>query len=100
MLNETQILQNWNDFREIVNTRFSGERKDRLNNMYDQLEERIVTCPASGKEHFHNAFPGGYIDHVLRVIRNSDLLLQTWRLMAEGRSEFIFWVSAKGSTGP
>lgn len=68
MLNEEQIHENWKRFREIVNTEFVGERKDKLNKMYDHFEERAVIAPASGKEHFHNAFPGGYIDHVLRVI--------------------------------
>jgi len=78
MLNEQQIQDNWKRFREIVNTEFSGERKDKLNEMYDQFEERIVLAPASGKEHFHNAFPGGYIDHVLRVIDYSLENLEQW----------------------
>ena len=39
--------------------------------MYDHFEERIIYTPASSVEHYHNAFPGGYIDHVLRVTRNA-----------------------------
>jgi len=42
-----------------------------LNKMYNHLEDRIVLTPASSTEHFHNAFAGGYIDHVLRVTRNA-----------------------------
>ena len=29
--------------------------------------DELVTAPASGKNYFHNAFPGGYLDHILRV---------------------------------
>jgi hypothetical protein len=36
--------------------------------MYDEFEDRIAMMPASSMAHFHNAFAGGYIDHVLRVI--------------------------------
>jgi hypothetical protein len=37
--------------------------------MYKELgEERLLFAPASTAEHFHNAIPGGYIDHVLRVM--------------------------------
>ena len=36
--------------------------------MVNYLEEKLVLAPASGKSHFHNAFPGGYIDHVNRVV--------------------------------
>lgn len=83
MLKENQIQENWLRFREIINTTFTGERKDRLNEMYDYFEERIVVCPASGREHFHNAFPGGYIDHVLRVIDLSKKFVEVWKTEME-----------------
>jgi len=54
-----------------------------LNKMYDHFEERMLYTPASSTEHFHNAFPGGYIDHVLRVTRNAVKLFelnQEWGL--------------------
>jgi len=71
ILDETQIKDNYEKFRKLINQTFSGERLDALNNMYDHLEDRIVLTPASSTEHFHNAFAGGYIDHVLRVTRNA-----------------------------
>ena len=71
ILDENTIQDNYNKFRKLINQTFSGDRLDNLNKMYDSLEDRIVLTPASSIEHFHNAFAGGYIDHVLRVTRNS-----------------------------
>lgn len=78
MLTDKQIQENWDKFREIINTTFTGERKDRLNEMYDFFEDRIVFTPAAGREHFHNAFPGGYLDHVLRVIDLANQFYDVW----------------------
>ena len=41
---------------------------------------RLSPLPASSFEHFHNSFPGGYIDHVLRVTRNA---IQMYELQKE-----------------
>ena len=71
ILDETKITENYEKFRKLINQTFTGERLEALNKMYDILEDRIVLTPASSTEHFHNAFAGGYIDHVLRVTRNA-----------------------------
>ena len=57
--------------RDHVESFNTEERADKLNKMYDHFEDRIIYTPASSFEHFHNSFPGGYIDHVLRVTRNA-----------------------------
>src|SRR5579859_3294470 len=36
--------------------------------MLDELDERLCQCPASAKVDFHGAFPGGLVDHSLRVL--------------------------------
>jgi len=79
MLNETQIAENWSTFRELINTSFDGERKDRLNVMYDELEDKVILAPASNKEHFHNSFPGGYVDHILRVVDYTKQEYEMWK---------------------
>ena len=73
MLEAEKIKSNWEDYREIVNTMFPT-RKVALNKMYDEFEERMVFMPASGVEHYHNAFAGGYVDHILRVIQCAESL--------------------------
>lgn len=73
-----QLLDNYNEFRSIVNKAFESnpERLQKLNEMYDHFEERMVYTPASSTAHFHNAFPGGYIDHVIRVTKNAMKILK------------------------
>ena len=71
ILDETKIQDNYDKFRKLINQTFSGERLDALNKMYDALEDKIILTPASSIAQFHNAFAGGYIDHVLRVTRNA-----------------------------
>ena len=66
-----ELVANYEKFRKLINNTFEGDRLDSLNKMYDHFEERIIYTPASSVEHYHNAFPGGYIDHVLRVTRNA-----------------------------
>jgi hypothetical protein len=46
--------------------------------MVDALGERLALCPASSKRDFHNAFPGGLVDHSLRVLGNAMRLAQTF----------------------
>ena len=66
-----ELKSNYEKFRKLINKSFTGERLEKLNKMYDHFEDRIIYTPASSFEHFHNSFPGGYIDHVLRVTRNA-----------------------------
>jgi hypothetical protein len=66
-----ELVENYDKFRKLINKTFEGDRLESLNKMYDHFEERMIYTPASSVEHYHNAFPGGYIDHVLRVTRNA-----------------------------
>jgi hypothetical protein len=71
ILDEKTIQENYVKFRKLINQTFSVDRLESLNKMYDHLEDRILLTPASSNAHFHNAFAGGYIDHILRVTRNA-----------------------------
>ena len=72
-LTAEQLEANWYKLRDLITESFEGERLEKLNEMYDYFEDRMVMAPASGKEHYHNAFVGGYVDHVLHV---TDLALK------------------------
>ena len=71
-----ELVANYEKFRKLINNTFEGDRLESLNKMYDHFEERIIYTPASSVEHYHNAFPGGYIDHVLRVAKCSKTISQ------------------------
>jgi hypothetical protein len=77
MLDAQKIKTNWEEYRDRVNSLFPT-RSSQLNKLYDELEERMVFMPASSMEHFHNAFSGGYVDHVLRVMDCALTLHDTW----------------------
>ena len=66
-LTPEQIQENWSKLRSIITDTFVGERLENLNKMYDYFEERMCIAPASGREHFHNAHAGGYLEHVVHI---------------------------------
>ena len=66
-LTPEQIHKNWEQLRNLITNTFEGERLEKLNTMYDYFEDRMCLAPASGKEHFHNAHVGGYVEHVLHL---------------------------------
>ena len=79
MLKAEQIENNWNSLIKLIEDSFDGERKENLLKMYNHLKDRMMMAPASSKEHFHNAFPGGYVDHVLNITRAVKSVYQTWK---------------------
>ena len=44
-----------------------SERFKSLDILYKDYGDRLIEAPAAGKLHYHNAYSGGYIDHVLHV---------------------------------
>jgi hypothetical protein len=62
------IEQNWKKFRSLCEK--TGDRGPAVMKMLDELEERLCLCPASSKREYHGAFPGGLVDHSLRVLNN------------------------------
>ena len=78
-LEAEQIVQNWNDLLKVIDDNFIGLRHKNLKAMYMDMEERMCMQPASSFDHYHNAFEGGYVDHVLRVIKCAKQVYCLWR---------------------
>jgi hypothetical protein len=68
-LTAEQIQDNWNELMRVIETNISSPRKEKLLEFYKQYADRLMLMPAAHKKEYHNAFPGGYVEHVLRVIR-------------------------------
>lgn len=66
-LSAEQISKNYEKHLKIIDT-YIGDRKDLVKDMVKHMEETYVMAPASGKAWHHNAFAGGYVDHVNRVV--------------------------------
>lgn len=89
MLQAEEIQANWKQFLSNIELYIQSPRKERLLNLYNQLEDQIVLAPASSKESYHNAFAGGYVDHVNRVV---DFALKTYKLWEFESSAINFTV--------
>lgn len=75
-LHENLIVLN-----KVIETKISGERKDLLLTLHDDWGDRIAVAPASMKTNYHNAFIGGYVLHVLNVVKAVGLIADSWKKM-------------------
>jgi len=67
MIGAERIKENFELFNKTLEDKFEGERLEKLQTLVECLKERLMLAPASTKDWFNNAFPGGYLDHILRV---------------------------------
>lgn len=77
-LTAEQIQQNWIDLEETIKSFISEPRRSQLLDFYSNYSDRLMLMPASHKKEYHNAFPGGYVDHVLRVVDCALKLNDVW----------------------
>jgi hypothetical protein len=77
-LTAEQIQENWDEFIGYIDTYISEPRKDVLKAFYEKYAERIMLMPAAHKKEYHNAFPGGYVEHVNRVIKGALEFDKVW----------------------
>ena len=78
-LSAEQIQANWEIFLNNIEVHITGDRKQKLLDFYKKYEERIILMPAAHKKEYHNAFPGGYVEHVNRVVRCSLKQCTLWK---------------------
>jgi len=77
-LTAEQILENVTKFYEYIDKYITGQRKDQLIKFYKSIEQTLIESPASSKESHHNCFPGGYLDHILRVTEMAIVIDRVW----------------------
>lgn len=82
-LSETEINENYEKFMEFLKECFSGERLEKLQELYqeDNYGIRLATAPAAGKVHFHYAHVGGYLQHIANVEKASRGTCKLYELM-------------------
>jgi len=76
-LKPEQLQNNWDIFLDYFNY-IESPRKEQLLDLYISLEKRLILYPCSHKKGYHNCFPGGYILHVINVIKWALDLNQLW----------------------
>ena len=77
-LSAEQMQNNWKKLLDTIEGFIDDDRKPQLLEMYKHFEDRMMFAPASGREHFHNAMPGGYVEHVLHIIQFSLQVKELW----------------------
>jgi len=84
LLTPEQIHENWVKLINLIKDTFPEDypdnRREKLLNMYQYFEDRMCVAPASGREHFHNAHVGGYVEHVLHVVDCAVQLKEVWEM--------------------
>ena len=88
ILTAEQIQQNWMDLEETIKVFINEPRRSQLLDLYSRHSERIMMMPASYKKEYHNAFPGGYVDHILRVVDCALKLNDVWVDMGVDESTY------------
>lgn len=72
-----QLEERYNVFIETIKTEFADDsRLDALLHMYsmEEMGPNLIMAPASANDWFHNAYIGGYIDHVLNVLKSCKMM--------------------------
>lgn len=78
MLTPEQIQANLTKFYAIIEKYISEPRTTKLLALYQGQEENLAFAPASSRASYHNAFPGGYVDHVNRVVEAALKVTTLW----------------------
>ena len=77
-LTEQQLLDNYTRLLNVVEEHITGDRKEKILEMYKFFEDRIVVAPASGKPNYHFCFVGGYVEHKLHIVETSKELVKVY----------------------
>ena len=93
---EQELTANYDRFIGLIKKYFTGERLEKLLHMYSEKELGInlTLSAASGSKHYHNAYVGGYIDHIFNVCKNTlkmrDLFVMQGGVIDFTEEELIF----------
>ena len=77
-LQAEQLQANYDELISYIEKYIESPRKEKLVDFYRQYEDRLILLPAAHKEGLHSAFAGGYVFHVLNVIKNAIVSFDVW----------------------
>ena len=77
-MNAQQLQSNYDELISYIEKYIESPRKEKVLDFYKQYEERLILLPASHKKAYHSAFVGGYVYHVLNVIKNAIVSFDVW----------------------
>ena len=77
--------------RDHVESFNTEERATALNKMYDHFEERMMLAPGSSIDFYHNAWPGGYVDHIMNITEAGKKLYKVYEDFGMKMSCFLYY---------
>ena len=83
-----QLQVKWDEVIQLITDTFDGERRDNILKMYEYFKDRMMFAPASGVVYYHNAFPGGYLCHILNVTRFALEIFELYKKLGMHTSEY------------
>lgn len=86
-LEPEKIKENFDKFEALCSK--LGERSENVKKLIDTLGDRLALCPASSRTDHHSAFPGGLVDHSLRVLMNAHNLAKAYNCSFSKESMII-----------
>jgi hypothetical protein len=75
MLTPEQITENYEEYVSLLK-KTGDHRQQQIDNLLSCFEERLALCPASHCIENHGCFPGGLVQHSLRVLKMCNRLAQ------------------------
>ena len=87
-LSAEQIKANYELFKANIEKYISTPRKEKLLQYYKSIEDHFVLAPASTREAYHNCLPGGYIDHINRVVAVAIDLHELWAKYGDSQNNY------------
>lgn len=75
-LTPEEIAENFEKYRSFLEK--IGDRSSAAIGMVDSLGEQLALCPGSAKKEYHAAYPGGLVQHSLRVLSNALKLVKAY----------------------
>jgi hypothetical protein len=73
-----QLQDNWNQFIQVIEDYIPSPRREKLISLYNEMQEHMIMAPAAINNNNHNCFPGGYVDHIIRVVHGCIQLNKIW----------------------
>lgn len=85
-LTAEQMAQNLEKFYKLIDDYIPVTRAKALKSFYKTIEETLTLSPASSNIHHHNCFPGGYLDHVIRVVEAALVMNKVWDKFGQNKT--------------
>lgn len=88
-LSQEAILVNFQKFEKLCER--LGDRAPAISKMLSDMGTRLAVAPASTRKDFHAAYPGGLVDHSLRVAQYALTLKKAIKLFEDISQESVIF---------